>query len=204
MVSELTGDYKLLLPSMWVCAIAFLVGRRWSIYRSQVASRIDSPAHFGEFAMDMLSKASVSQVYKSRRKYQLIPQDMTVAEIFAMVANSSQRIFPVVDETSRVVGLFRLNDLNLALQRSNGSKKTLRAKDLIVPEIRTTRPSDSVQDALRLMNSLNVDELLVTADEDPRLVVGIVTNADILLYYSQEISRLKLEEQDHPPQPAPE
>lgn len=42
MVSELTGNYELLIPSMWVCVFAFLMTQGRTIYRSQIPSRIAS------------------------------------------------------------------------------------------------------------------------------------------------------------------
>src|SRR5207237_1377566 len=48
-VSEMTGDYKLLLPALWVCTIAFLVSDGQPLYRSQVESRSRSPAHQGSY-----------------------------------------------------------------------------------------------------------------------------------------------------------
>ena len=46
MVSELTGNYELLLPSMWVCTIAYFISRKSSIYKSQVPNPNYSQAHF--------------------------------------------------------------------------------------------------------------------------------------------------------------
>jgi CIC family chloride channel protein len=48
MVSEITGNHSLLLPTMWVCSIAYWLGNGWTIYRSQVRTRDCSPAHWGE------------------------------------------------------------------------------------------------------------------------------------------------------------
>lgn len=45
MVSEITGNHGLLLPSMWVCGIAYWLGNGWTLYRSQVRTRDCSPAH---------------------------------------------------------------------------------------------------------------------------------------------------------------
>ncbi|HPB11137.1 MAG TPA: chloride channel protein [Kiritimatiellia bacterium] len=45
MVSEITGNHSLLLPSMWVCGVAYWLGNGWTIYRSQVRTRDCSPAH---------------------------------------------------------------------------------------------------------------------------------------------------------------
>lgn len=43
MVAELSGNHALLLPTMWVCGLAFALNNGWSLYRSQVHSRESSP-----------------------------------------------------------------------------------------------------------------------------------------------------------------
>ncbi len=45
MVSEFTGNHTLLLPSMWVCGLAFLLTPGWTLYKGQVRDRDSSPAH---------------------------------------------------------------------------------------------------------------------------------------------------------------
>lgn len=45
MVSEITGDYDLLLPTMWVSMLCFLLNRHSTLYIKQVPTRMDSPAH---------------------------------------------------------------------------------------------------------------------------------------------------------------
>src|SRR5690606_41228291 len=56
MVSELTGDYSLLVPTMWVSTLCFILCQRWTLYEKQVASRVDSPAHRGDFLVDVLEE----------------------------------------------------------------------------------------------------------------------------------------------------
>ena len=38
-VSEMTGGYSLLLPSLWVCTLSYILSDKQSIYSSQVESR---------------------------------------------------------------------------------------------------------------------------------------------------------------------
>jgi CIC family chloride channel protein len=55
MVSEMTGGYSLLLPTLWVCALAFLFSDEQSIYSAQVESRSRSPAHQGDYVREVLA-----------------------------------------------------------------------------------------------------------------------------------------------------
>src|SRR5579884_399036 len=64
-VSEMTGSYHLLLPALWVCAIAFWLSDEQSIYKSQVASRALSPAHQGSYVREVLAGVQVGQFMKS-------------------------------------------------------------------------------------------------------------------------------------------
>jgi CIC family chloride channel protein len=50
MVSEMTDDYQLLLPTMWVAMLCFLLCRGWKLYQMQVPGPADSPAHCSEGA----------------------------------------------------------------------------------------------------------------------------------------------------------
>jgi CIC family chloride channel protein len=45
MVAEISGNHALLLPTMWVCGIAFWLNNGWSLYRSQVHNRDSSPVY---------------------------------------------------------------------------------------------------------------------------------------------------------------
>ncbi|MBW1890952.1 MAG: chloride channel protein, partial [Deltaproteobacteria bacterium] len=48
-VSEMTNSYHLLLPSLLVCSLTYLASKKWTIFHQQVKSKIDSPAHAGDF-----------------------------------------------------------------------------------------------------------------------------------------------------------
>jgi CIC family chloride channel protein len=52
MVSEMTGNWGLLVPCMVTCSIAAVLARRHSIYENQVRGRAVSPVHEGETFAD--------------------------------------------------------------------------------------------------------------------------------------------------------
>jgi CIC family chloride channel protein len=45
MVAEISGNHALIVPTMWVCGMAFWLNNGWSLYRSQVHSRDSSPVY---------------------------------------------------------------------------------------------------------------------------------------------------------------
>ncbi len=191
MVSELTGNYELLLPSMWVCSIAYLVARKkWSIYRSQVPSKIYSQAHFGEYAPNIFETTTVDETYKKTRPVMNIPVDWKVENILKLAADTSQRIFPVVDKENLIVGMFNVSDVTHLLQDENGSNKS--AMDIMHKSILEARPYESILKAQQIMQENQVEELLVIDDRDqPPKILGIITAADIMMTYNKKLSRIK-------------
>ena len=89
MVSEMTGDYNLLIPTMWVSTLCFILCRRWTLYEKQVPSRLESPAHRGDFIVDALEGIKVADVQLTQRK--TIPESMSLKEILKLLP-ASRRI----------------------------------------------------------------------------------------------------------------
>ena len=76
-VSEMTNSYHLLLPSLLVCSVSYLAAKKWTIYKRQVKSKIDSPAHAGDFFVDILQAIRVKDLMHLIKKVEVIPREMT-------------------------------------------------------------------------------------------------------------------------------
>ena len=76
MVSEMTGSYKLLVPLMLACGLNMAISRRWTIYEEQVPTPIDSPAHQGDFVVDVLEQLAVRDVGIRTKGVETIPASM--------------------------------------------------------------------------------------------------------------------------------
>lgn len=190
MVSELTGNYELLLPSMWVCSISYMVARRWSIYKSQVQGKIYSQAHFGEYAHDIFETTYVEETYKKGRKFISIAKDMTIDEVSKAVAKKRQRVFPVIDGNEQYIGAFTLSDLTEVLMENDDSIKT--AGDTVHGSILEIRPNETIRRAQQIMLDNQVEELLVIdTHEQPTRILGILSSADIINTYNRKLSELK-------------
>ena len=59
MVAEMTGGYSLIVPMMIVSSLSYLLLGRVSLYEKQVPTRVDSPAHIGDFVVDIMDRLTV-------------------------------------------------------------------------------------------------------------------------------------------------
>ncbi|MEZ6067256.1 MAG: chloride channel protein [Planctomycetaceae bacterium] len=112
MVSEMTGSYELLLPTMWVSTLCFVMGQRWQLYVKQVPSRLESPAHRGDFMVDVLEGMTVKDVFRpSLERLRQIPESTSLEDIVHILAETRQHYFPVVNTNGELVGIFSGDDV---------------------------------------------------------------------------------------------
>ncbi|PJB38401.1 MAG: chloride channel protein, partial [Deltaproteobacteria bacterium CG_4_9_14_3_um_filter_44_9] len=136
MVSEMTGSYGLLVPLMLSSSIAYLFTRKWNLYEKQVSGRIDSPAHLGDFVVDILAGLKVQDALTNKKRMVLIPQHMPLREILTFITDTSNSYFPVVDDAKRMVGIMSLDDIRNVMFEE-GLSELVNAKDMATSEVIT-------------------------------------------------------------------
>jgi CIC family chloride channel protein len=184
-VSELTGDYKLLLPALWVCTIAFLVSDGQPLYRSQVESRSRSPAHQGSFVREVLAGLRVSRFLDAGHAFPFLGPHDTLATIIERFNGLAYPVLPVVDEERRLLGVVVLEEVHLAAQAAH-ARSWLLAADLMRSVPRPLRPDDRLDEAMELFVECDLLALPVTED-DNRHVVGLVRRADVAQAYLRHL-----------------
>jgi len=191
MVSEMTGSYSLLVPLMLACGVNMAVSRRWTIYEEQVPSPIDSPAHQGDFVVDVLASLKVSDAGVRQQGIELIPAALPFESLLKRVAQSSESLFPVVDDAQRLTGIFNLRDLRLALVGSGGWSPLVIADDLATRPVLTVTIADDLHTALRRMTELNLDEIPVVEPNDPTHLIGLLSRRSLTSAYTTLIEQLR-------------
>jgi chloride channel protein, CIC family len=190
MVSELTGNYELLIPSMWVCSLSFLVALKWSIYSNQVPGKIYSQAHFGEYAHNLFSAITVQDAYVKLKNFITFPTDKPIENILVSLKNTKQRLFPVISKDKKLAGIIYVKDIVQLLQQSDDHKKI--AADIMQKQVLEVSPNETVDKAQEIMLNHNVDELLVVdIYENPDQIIGTITTTDIIKAYNRELNLLK-------------
>lgn len=189
-VSEMTGSYHLLLPSLLVCSLTYLASRSWTIFQNQVKSRIDSPAHAGEFFVDILQTIKVQHLMDRVRHVRTIPQDMTFSAFKAYFTQTEQHYFPVVDSDGKFCSIFSINDVRAVLF-SREIEPLVVMKDVGTSDIIATTPSEDLNTVLQKFTIKNIDSLPVVKEEDPRALIGMLSRREVIAYYNEQIQRAK-------------
>ena len=190
MVCEMTGHYRLLVPLMLVCGLNVLISRNWTLYEEQVPSPIDSPAHQGDFVVDVLERIQVAQVQIRTEGLERVLASTPFDELLRQVANSTETLFPVVDAEGRFDGIFSLRDVRLALLGSAVGPLVI-ADDLATRPVKTVNLRDDLHTALRRLTDLNLDEIPVVDLEDPTRLVGLLGRRELVAAYSSELVALR-------------
>ncbi len=189
-VSEMTNSYHLLLPSLLVCSLCYLLAQRWTIYEKQVKSKIDSPAHAGEFLVDILQTIKVKDLMHLVKKVKLIPQDMPLSQFKKYFSETTQHYFPVMDQDGRLNGIFSSTDIRGVLF-SQEVEPFVVMKDIATSEIIVTTPSEDLNTALQKFTTKNIDSLPVVQEDDHGVLMGMLNRREVIAFYNQQVQRMK-------------
>jgi CIC family chloride channel protein len=180
-VSEMTGNYHLLLPALWVCALAFLLSDEQSIYSSQVESRSRSPAHQGDYVRDVLTGIQVSQFLKDGQDVPILHPGDPLPAVIDRLSGTTFHALPVADADGHLLGVVSLEEVYLASQSPNLGSLVL-AADLIRGNVTPLRPDDRLDRALELFVDSDLLALPVVDGPDDR-IVGLVKRSDVSSTY---------------------
>ena len=188
MVSEMTGSFALLVPSMVAVVIAYFVtGPRYTIYKSQVPRRSDSPAHSGEYNVPLLTRIFVHDAM-SVNVVTVSPRD-TIASAQQLMLDKGFGGVPVV-ESEKLVGIVTLGDLQRIPAEQMGSKTI----DAVMTKNPLAAHSDeSLLDAMDKMTNNRIGRLPVVSSDSGK-VVGIVTMSDLIRTYQSAVKALSASE----------
>ncbi len=178
-VSEMAGSYDLLVPLMLAEGIAFVALRNRSLYRAQVPTKEDSPAH----RVDRLPRVStlrVADVVDRQRPHRRFGLATPAPEIAATIAAmSAQDAYPVVDDAGVLRGLIAADVLRY-LSGEGHAARFLVAADLMQPPFSLTLDQGLVAAGAELVRS-GLRELPVL--DDAGAIVGFLDESHAMRAY---------------------
>ena len=188
MVSEMTGSLNLLAPSMVaVVAAYFVAGPKFTIYKSQVLRRSESPAHRGEYNVPLMTKMFVSDSMNARPS-SMAPSD-TVDRASKEMLDKGYRGMPVI-EGGKLVGIVTMSDVQRILSEKRG---TTQVGALMTKSLLLAYPDETLYTALARMTDHGIGRLPVVSRETGALV-GIITRTDVMKAYERAVDLLSKSE----------
>lgn len=188
MVSEITGSYSLIIPSMWVCVLTFATSRGWKLYANQVATRVDSPAHRSRFAVDVLQGVPVLEGLAPGRAIRVLNARDSLRDVVRAASEVEQATFPVVGAEGELVGLVLLDEIRAVMHDEDA--ELVIAHDLMRTEFPAVGPKDDMANALRALEESELDELLVW-DAERRAAVALVSRRQLTRAYVERHAALR-------------
>lgn len=185
MASEMTRSYELLVPTMLAQVVTYALTQRVQLYEQQVPTRRDSPAHGGEYVLDVLQDLHVSDVFVEG-DVTIVQRSLPLSQLLRQASESSQFVFPVAGEGGALEGLVTLDTIKAYLYDDAIGMLAI-AADCESPFVSVTR-KDSLALALERMAVSHYQQLPVVDDKQER-VLGFISYDDLLQAYSRELSQ---------------
>ncbi len=177
MVVEMTGSYQLLPGAMIAVAIAYLISGDYTIYRAQVPTRRDSPAHVNEYRVPLLMEIRVGEC--GLVKEPIAHADEDAATALNKMLRYRYTALPVVDSEGRFIGVVNLYDMG-------GGGRGGRVRDYVKP-MRYVTPESTLYDALGVMSESGTTWVPVVNNGE---FLGILTMESMNKAYSEGLKRL--------------
>jgi len=189
-VSEMTNSYHLLLPSLLVCSVSYLLSRKWTIYKKQVKNRAVSPAHAGEFMMDILQTLKVKDLMQLVKKVTPVNEDLCFSKFKKFFSSTKQHYFPVVNKEKQFCGIFSSSDIREVIFTIHIEDLVV-MKDIMTSDMIITTPREDLSTVLLKLTQKNIDALPVVNEEDHKVLIGLLYRRDVIAYYNQHIQKMK-------------
>jgi len=189
-ISEMTNSYHLLLPSLLVCSLCYLLCKKWTIFENQVKSRIDSPAHAGEFMMDILQTMKVDDLKHLVKDVQCVNEDMSFSKFKTIFPSTKQHYFPVIGNKGKLSGIFSSTDIREVIFTPHLEQLVV-MKDIMISDLIFTTPLEDLNTVLHKLTLKNIDSLPVMDEDRPGVLIGMIDRRDIIAYYNEYVNNIK-------------
>ncbi|MCA8980185.1 MAG: chloride channel protein [Planctomycetes bacterium] len=191
MVCEMTGSYALLAPLMLVSVIHMMLSKHWSLYEAQVPGLVNSPAHAGDFVVDVLADIKVADLLPETREPHCVHHFMTLRRVLDYVADAKESYFPVVNDDDYLVGIFSLTDLR-RIYREHVVEDMVIVRDFMIEHVITAKMDDDLHVVLRRLSKNNINTIpIVEGEGSERRVLALLERNEIGRAYDRRLEELR-------------
>lgn len=188
MVCEMTGSYDLLVPLMLAEGVTFILLRKTAIFRRQVPTRVDSPAHRDEVTIDVLESMTVGGVFHRGSALPEVRADTPIQGVLRVISGATHPVVLVRDATGRFVGLISLDQIQCSITM-DGLDGLALAADMMMEPARL-HPD---HDLHRAMHEFLVTGCTTLPVVDPgaegQPIIGVLSQVDVTRAYDEAMDK---------------
>jgi len=188
MVTEMTGSYGLIVPSMLVCIGSYVVGRGWGLIRAQVRGAAESPAHAGDLVVHTLQSWKIKELLERDRAITVAP-DTPLAELVKRIQFGTWPVFAVIQE-KRFLGLISSSDIQQSIDEPTLAEVVI-AADMMREPHAILHPDENVYRALNEFRHGHDGVLPVVASGPDRQWLGALTREGIFNAVRGQIEKMQ-------------
>ncbi|MFW9919207.1 MAG: chloride channel protein [Candidatus Thorarchaeota archaeon] len=187
MVMEMTKDYSMILPLMIAVSTSFLISstiEENSIYTFKLLRRgvnINQSRY-----VIALKDVSVWQIMTV--KPTLLKPEMTIEEVLDIVDATQHTKFPVVDDEGSIIGILLTEDL---FHDEEKKEDPLKVKDIMKSSFLHLNPNCTMDSVVHEMLERQEGHAVIVNPEQPNVMLGFITKADVLRAYEFAINQLQ-------------
>jgi len=159
-------------------------GQHNSIFRSQVLSRSESPAHRREYQRVILGDHYVKDVMKDA--VNKMSKNVSIEEALQIMNRINSKMILVVNENDRLDGVVYKYKL---YEFPEEYRKSVILESIMIKDPLFAYMSDSLHNALVRLSSNDLQEMPVLSDENNK-VIGIITISDLVKLYDNEVDKI--------------
>ncbi|HXH28351.1 MAG TPA: chloride channel protein, partial [Candidatus Polarisedimenticolia bacterium] len=184
-IFELTGDYEILLPLMFACTVAVVIGRLLhpeSIYTEPLADRgVRISTRLEELVMDAIQVRDVM-----RQGAPPVRESDSLQTVLRRMIEEGRKELFVVGDDGRFRGAITLAELSEHLGQPERLMAT-HASEIAYDDVPTLTLEDRLSAAIGRWSQVSRDRLPVIDAEATGRFVGELSAGDIISLYSQEV-----------------
>ena len=175
---------------MLVCVVAMLVMRKNTIYEKQVANRFQSPAHMGDFVIDILAGIKVADLAPKGFAPMTIPEEMPLPEILNRIASAKMVYYPVINSEGLMTGIFSINDIRRILNEDIPPTLVI-ANDIAIRNVITAAPEEQLTSVMKKLTEQNLEEIPVVDKLNPGRILYMLSRRTLLSHYAERLEKTK-------------
>ena len=176
--TEVIGGYTLLIPIIITVIISCLVsGKNTMLFKKYVSNNINLQNR-SQYDKSFLANFRVSDAMNPNFFH--IDKQTSIKDAARIMTESGVKILATTDNFEQLAGVVYFDQFS---DVPDYQQNFMKVEKIMIKNPPTLRPTDSVQDALKIMLNTGLAEILVVSPKDSKLVVATLSLGDISLLH---------------------